>query len=54
MNLPDVQATGGIVASSHPQTTAAGLYLLRIGGNAVDAAVGAALVKWWSNRSGMA
>ena len=45
MNLPDVQAAGGIVASSHPQTTAAGLHLLRIGGNAVDAAVGAALVE---------
>ena len=45
MNLPDVQAASGIVASSHPQTTTAGLHLLRIGGNAVDAAVGAALVE---------
>lgn len=39
MNLPDVQATVGIVASSHPKTTAAGLHLLRIGRNAVGAAL---------------
>jgi len=39
MNLPDVQATFGIVASPHPKTIAAGLHLLRIGRNAVGAAL---------------
>ena len=40
MNLLDVQASVGIiVASSHPQTTAVGLYLRRIGRSAVDAAL---------------
>jgi gamma-glutamyltranspeptidase / glutathione hydrolase len=36
----------GIVAAGHPLTAEAGARVLRAGGNAVDAALGALLVSW--------
>src|ERR671938_2014427 len=36
----------GAVAAGHPLTAQAGAQVLEAGGNAVDAAVGAALVSW--------
>src|SRR2546425_12864583 len=36
----------GAIAAGHPLTAEAGARVLREGGNAVDAAVGAALVSW--------
>jgi gamma-glutamyltranspeptidase/glutathione hydrolase len=39
-------APGGIVAAGHPLTAEAGAHVLRAGGNAVDAALGALLVAW--------
>src|SRR2546423_15513051 len=36
----------GAVAAGHPLTAQAGADVLAVGGNAVDAAVGAALVSW--------
>ena len=36
----------GAVAGGHPQTAEAGARVLEAGGNAVDAAVAAALVSW--------
>jgi gamma-glutamyltranspeptidase/glutathione hydrolase len=41
-----VSATTGIVAAGHPITAEAGARVLRGGGNAVDAAVGAVLASW--------
>ncbi|HEU0164031.1 MAG TPA: gamma-glutamyltransferase, partial [Thermomicrobiales bacterium] len=37
-------ATTGMIGAAHPLTVEAGLYILRSGGNAIDAAVGAGLV----------
>ncbi len=36
----------GVVAAGHPLTAEAGARVLREGGNAVDAALGAMLVSW--------
>src|SRR5438132_12378937 len=36
----------GAIAAGHPLTAAAGARVLAVGGNAVDAAVAAALVSW--------
>src|SRR3954468_23282496 len=41
-----VSASKGIVAAGHPITAEAGARVLREGGNAVDAAVGAVLASW--------
>jgi gamma-glutamyltranspeptidase/glutathione hydrolase len=41
-----VSATNGIVAAGHPLSAEAGARVLRAGGNAVDAAVGAVLTSW--------
>src|SRR4051795_2704959 len=38
--------SGGMVAAGHPLTAAAGARVLRNGGKAVDAAVGAMLTSW--------
>src|ERR1051326_6297736 len=39
-----VSAPHGVIATSHPLATAAGLAVLQMGGNAIDAAVTAAAV----------
>ena len=42
--ISPVMARGGIIAAQHPLVSSAGLRVLATGGNAVDAAVAAALV----------
>src|SRR5215211_9208434 len=42
--IAPVMSTGGMVAAAHPLVTSAGIRALATGGNAVDAAVSAALV----------
>src|SRR5690242_20993307 len=45
--MPRVSAApAGMVAAGHPVTAEAGAQVLRDGGNAVDAAVGAVLASW--------
>src|SRR5919197_5175956 len=47
--MPPVStSSSGIVAAGHPSTAEAGARILREGGNAVDAAVGAVLASWGS------